>query len=163
MVKYLSFLFCLKMPLNVNGKATMWHTPCYYTICEDNGWIPLWSSNPFLRSSLQTNMNSQSLFVCSWWQILTEEKSSVVQFFDFLMASGIGGFFLKILLIKIPLVPILKMFIITKSYIPGFLLLKKAFRIKRTSSCDFWKNKKNWQLLWNFWQNHHQFRIDFLI
>jgi hypothetical protein len=70
-----------------------------------------------------------------------------VQFFDFLMASGIGGFFLKILLIKIPLVPILKMFIITKSYIPGFLLLKKAFRIKRTSSCDFSKNKKNWQLL----------------
>ncbi len=34
MVKYLSFhnssSFCLKMPLNLNGKATMWHTPCFF-------------------------------------------------------------------------------------------------------------------------------------
>jgi hypothetical protein len=56
------------------------------------------------------NMSSQSLFVCSWWQILTEEKT-------ILMASESIGvfFFLEILNFKIPLVPILKMFIITKS------------------------------------------------
>jgi len=46
------------------------------------------------------------------------------------MASeSIGVFFFLILNFKIPLVPALKMFIITKSYIPGFLILKKAFRM----------------------------------
>jgi hypothetical protein len=31
MVKYLSFRFCLKIPFNANGKATVWHTPCFNT------------------------------------------------------------------------------------------------------------------------------------
>jgi hypothetical protein len=64
-----------------------------------------------------------------------------------------------------PLVPVLKMFIITKSNIPDFLL-KKTFRIKRTSSSGFWKIKHTHKKTGNSREKigkNHQFRIGFLI
>ncbi len=39
MVKYLSFhnsSICLKILFNVNGKATVWHTPCYIPLVSGN-------------------------------------------------------------------------------------------------------------------------------
>jgi len=43
MMKYLSFhnsFFCLKILFNVNGKATMWHTPCSLDLSKVYGFKP---------------------------------------------------------------------------------------------------------------------------